>query len=77
MTTTATPLLEVEGLVMPFHVGSQFMGGGGLVRAVDGMELVEVKPLLEEAADGDRVACHLVHGGRESTQLLDLAGEPA
>ena len=40
-------------------------------------ESVDVEPLLEEAAAGHRVACHLVHRGRESTQLLDLASEPA
>jgi oligopeptide/dipeptide ABC transporter ATP-binding protein len=38
---------------------------------------VEVEPLLEEVAAGHRVACHLVHRHRESTQLLDLASEPA
>lgn len=40
-------------------------------------ESVEVEPLLEEAAAGHRVAFHLVHRGPESTQLLDLASEPA
>jgi hypothetical protein len=46
-------------------------------RAESAPESVEVEPLLEEAAAGHRVAFHLVHRGPESTQLLDLASEPA
>jgi oligopeptide transport system ATP-binding protein len=40
-------------------------------------ESIEVEPLLEEVVAGHSVACHLVHGRRESAQLLDLASEPA
>jgi oligopeptide transport system ATP-binding protein len=32
-------VLEVEGLVKHFHVGSQLLGGGGTVHAVDGVSL--------------------------------------
>ena len=36
---TDSPVLEVEGLVKHFHVGSQLMRGGGTVHAVDGLSL--------------------------------------
>ncbi len=33
------PVLEVDGLVKHFRAGSQLMGGGGIVHAVDGVSL--------------------------------------
>ena len=36
---TDSPVLEVEGLVKHFHVGSQLMRGGGMVHAVGGLSL--------------------------------------
>ena len=53
---TETPVLEVEGLVKHFHVGPQLMGGGGLVRAVDGVSLTigagELVGLVGESGSG-------------------------
>ncbi len=37
MSASAEPVLEVEDLVKHFHVGSQLLGGGGTVHAVDGV----------------------------------------
>jgi len=45
--TAPPPVLEVEGLVKHFHVGSQFTGGGGIVRAVDGVSLTIGKQITE------------------------------
>ena len=56
MTTAATPVLEVEGLVKHFHVGPQLMGGGGIVQAVDGVSLTigpgELVGLVGESGSG-------------------------
>jgi oligopeptide/dipeptide ABC transporter ATP-binding protein len=53
---TAAPVLEVEGLVKYFHVGSQLMGGGGTVHAVDGVTLTigpgELLGLVGESGSG-------------------------
>jgi oligopeptide/dipeptide ABC transporter ATP-binding protein len=56
MTTTPPPVLEVEGLVKHFHVGPQLTGGGGIVRAVDGVSLTigagELVGLVGESGSG-------------------------
>jgi oligopeptide transport system ATP-binding protein len=53
---TETPVLEVEGLVKHFHVGSQLTGGGGTVHAVDGVSLSigpgELLGLVGESGSG-------------------------
>ncbi len=50
------PVLEVEGLVKHFHVGSQLLGGGGTVHAVDGVSLSigpgEMLGLVGESGSG-------------------------
>jgi peptide/nickel transport system ATP-binding protein/oligopeptide transport system ATP-binding protein len=53
---TDAPVLEVEGLVKHFHVGSQLTGGGGTVHAVDGVSLTigpgELLGLVGESGSG-------------------------
>jgi oligopeptide/dipeptide ABC transporter ATP-binding protein len=53
---TDTAVLEVEGLVKHFHVGSQLTGGGGTVHAVDGVSLSigpgELLGLVGESGSG-------------------------
>ncbi|HSC90675.1 MAG TPA: ABC transporter ATP-binding protein [Gaiellaceae bacterium] len=53
---TVQPVLEVEGLVKHFHVGSQLLGGGGVVHAVDGVSLTigpgEMLGLVGESGSG-------------------------
>jgi ABC-type oligopeptide transport system ATPase subunit len=53
---TDAPVLEVEGLVKHFHVGSQLLGGGGIVHAVDGVSLTigpgELLGLVGESGSG-------------------------
>jgi len=50
------PVLEVDGLVKHFHVGSQLLGGGGTVHAVDGVSLTigpgELLGLVGESGSG-------------------------
>ena len=50
------PVLEVDGLVKHFHVGSQLLGGGGTVHAVDGVSLTigpgEMLGLVGESGSG-------------------------
>jgi oligopeptide transport system ATP-binding protein len=54
--TDPTPTLEVENLVKHFHVGSQIMGGGATVHAVDGVSLTiasgEMLGLVGESGSG-------------------------
>jgi len=56
MTQTATPTLEVENLVKHFQVGSQLLGGGATVHAVDGVSLSiapgEMLGLVGESGSG-------------------------
>ncbi len=51
-----TPTLEVEDLVKHFHVGSQLLGGGGVVHAVDGVSFAiapgEMLGLVGESGSG-------------------------
>jgi oligopeptide/dipeptide ABC transporter ATP-binding protein len=53
---TNETVLEVEGLVKHFHVGSQLLGGGGTVHAVDGVSLKigagELLGLVGESGSG-------------------------
>ena len=53
---TGDPVLEVDGLVKHFHVGSQLLGGGGTVHAVDGVSLTigpgELLGLVGESGSG-------------------------
>jgi oligopeptide/dipeptide ABC transporter ATP-binding protein len=53
---TNETVLEVEGLVKHFHVGSQLLGGGGTVHAVDGVSLTigsgELLGLVGESGSG-------------------------
>ena len=56
MSASAEPVLEVEDLVKHFHVGSQLLGGGGTVHAVDGVSLTigpgELLGLVGESGSG-------------------------
>jgi oligopeptide transport system ATP-binding protein len=56
MTQTATPTLEVENLVKHFQVGSQLLGGGATVHAVDGVSFSiapgEMLGLVGESGSG-------------------------
>jgi oligopeptide transport system ATP-binding protein len=54
--TAAAPVLEVDGLVKHFSVGNRFVGGGGVVHAVDGVSFAiapgEVLGLVGESGSG-------------------------
>src|SRR5437773_7198928 len=56
MNEAAAPVLEVENLVKHFQTGSQLLGGGGLVHAVDGVSLTiapgEMLGLVGESGSG-------------------------
>jgi oligopeptide transport system ATP-binding protein len=53
---SAEPVVEVEGLVKEFHVGSQLLGGGGVVHAVDDVSFTigpgELLGLVGESGSG-------------------------
>jgi oligopeptide transport system ATP-binding protein len=53
---SAEPVVEVEGLVKEFHVGSQLLGGGGVVHAVDDVSFAigagELLGLVGESGSG-------------------------
>ena len=53
---SVNPVLEVDGLVKHYHVGSQLLGGGGTVHAVDGVSLTigqgELLGLVGESGSG-------------------------
>jgi len=53
---SAQPVVEVEGLVKEFHVGSQLLGGGGVVHAVDDVSFTigpgELLGLVGESGSG-------------------------
>jgi oligopeptide transport system ATP-binding protein len=53
---SAEPVLEVEHLVKEFHVGSQLLGGGGIVHAVDDVSFTigagELLGLVGESGSG-------------------------
>jgi oligopeptide/dipeptide ABC transporter ATP-binding protein len=58
------PVLEVENLVKHFHVGSQLLGGGGTVHAVDGVSLTigpgEVLGLVGESGSGKSTVANCI-----------------
>jgi peptide/nickel transport system ATP-binding protein len=69
---TRTPLLAVKGLVKHFPVGNPLLGGGAIVRAVDGIDL-EVNPgetlgIVGESGCGKSTAARLV------MQLMPVTG---